>query len=451
MDNNVPSDQLKLRAFKRIRTESCVSDIQATRNYLNRIVSGLVSNAIENSAKKNQEIKIFVENQEFKNKRKNLHTRNKTEGQLYLTLFKKPSIDAFCDEVLEKAKEAENLNPEVLYEQVEHSKVELVQDDDGKKLAGYKISDYIGEGEYAKVKLVEKGREYFASKIFNDGVLKQTHQVETNDGDSVYTNPYEDFYREVAIMKLLDHPNLIKLKEVIFDKTKKKYYMIMDYCSKGEIMKFDEDLNIYFYPWKDDQEPLLDWQLEKILNHASRGLYYLHYNGITHRDIKPENLLLCDDFTLKLADFGQSHLLSDYRMSSRIMGTDYFNAPESITAEGPVDLKAADIWALGVTFYLIVFQEMPFQSENDSLFEDIMNFSLCFSEKREVSQDLKDVLTAMLEKDPQKRITAEELVKMPYINKAGIIEILTEPPICPSLSEIEEAVKPITQAMYSKF
>ena len=440
------SDDFKLKNFRRRGT---YSNFELSNNpvslYISQLAKGIVSRVIIDAEKyKNPEDLTKALNDGPHKGKRGKHARNNSFGSR--SLLKDQSIQSLYDKVIAHAKIDEaQTNEEIVYDKVEPSKAELVEDKEGKKLAGYSIQDFIGEGEQGKVKLLQKGRQWFASKIFSDGILKQSHLVETTDGDAVYTEPYEDFYREVAVMKKLNHANLIKLKEVLFDKKKKKYYMIMDYCSKGAIMDYDEETESFIYPWKEDKEPFTDSQLEKIINNSAQGLYYLHYHGIAHRDIKPQNLLLCEDFSVKLADFGQSHLLSDARTSSRRLGTDFFISPELLSSETKIDLKAADVWALGITFYLIIFGEFPLGNE-----EEGSESELKFGESREISEDLKDLLRKMLEKNPVIRIKAEEMIKHPFVERMGKVQEIEESPFCPSPSEIETAVKPMKQIMYSK-
>ena len=449
MEGFLESDAYPPRIFKRRSTFSILELSNPISLYIHQLAKDIISKAIQDAEKyKNPEDSKTL-NEGAQKRKRGRHLRSNSFGSS--SLLKDHSIQSLYDKVIAHAKIDETqTNEEIVYDIVEPSKAELVEDKEGKKLAGYSIQDFIGEGEQGKVKLLQKGRQWFASKIFSDGVLKQSHLVETTDGDAVYTEPYEDFYREVAVMKKLNHANLIKLKEVLFDKKKKKYYMIMDYCSKGSIMDYDEESDSYIYPWKEDKDPFTDSQLEKIINNSVQGLYYLHYHGIAHRDIKPQNLLLCEDFSVKLADFGQSHLLSDARTSSRRLGTDFFISPELLTCEAPIDLKAADVWSLGITFYLIIFCEIPFALDEDN--EDIENraYQLEFADSREISEDLKDLLRKMLEKNPAQRIKAEQMIKHPFVERMGKVQEIEEAPICPTPSEIETAVKPMKQIMYSK-
>lgn len=209
--------------------------------------------------------------------------------------------------------------------------------------------------------------------------------------------------KEIAIMKKLRHPHVIRLYEVIDDRMKEKIYMVMEYLGGGEVK------------WRDDKNrPVLTIsQTRRILRDAVLGLEYLHHQGIIHRDIKPANLLWTEDRRqVKIGDFGVSHfsyaqrlaaaggkgdkydpddpLLLDDSSLTRRAGTPSFLAPEIIyehtidfpsalasassiptvtttpilnSTDRPEITKSIDIWALGVTFYCLLFGTTPFVAD----------------------------------------------------------------------------------------
>ncbi|EKM78974.1 hypothetical protein AGABI1DRAFT_129239 [Agaricus bisporus var. burnettii JB137-S8] len=202
--------------------------------------------------------------------------------------------------------------------------------------------------------------------------------------------------KEIAIMKKLAHPNVVRLFEVIDDRMKEKVYMVMEYLGGGEIK------------WRNnhDMPTLTLQQTRRIIRDAVLGLEYLHYHGIIHRDIKPGNLLWTEDrHHVKIADFGVSHfsyaqrlaeagdeginpdeleaILMDESDLTRRAGTPAFLAPELIFEHfeeknrhyvvsslvpkfssrqpaKPRVTKSIDVWALGVTLYCLLFGETPF-------------------------------------------------------------------------------------------
>ncbi|PPQ92573.1 hypothetical protein CVT25_007265 [Psilocybe cyanescens] len=229
--------------------------------------------------------------------------------------------------------------------------------------------------------------------------------------------------REIAIMKKLRHPHVVRLYEVIDDRVQEKIYMVMEYLGGGEVKWRDENSN-----------PVLTVsQTRRILRDAVLGLEYLHHQGIIHRDIKPANLLWTEDRRqVKIGDFGVSHfsyaqrlaaaggkdvdndpsdpILLDESGLTRRAGTPSFLAPEVIyehthdvpgsislssTAlqsstslvstspaspiERPEITKSIDVWALGVTLYCLLFGTTPFVASQGSNSTHGSEFSLYIS------------------------------------------------------------------------
>jgi len=147
----------------------------------------------------------------------------------------------------------------------------------------------------------------------------------------------------------------------------------------------------------------------------------LHSRKIIHRDIKPENLLVSADDTVKIADFSVSICLEDERDDSqlkRTVGSPVFLAPELCASETPRIIgPAIDIWAAGVTLYFFVFGRPPFQGETEGqMYDNIKNNPVRFPKK--IDSDLKDLIEKLLQKDPKKRITIEQIKKHAWIKKA---------------------------------
>lgn len=139
--------------------------------------------------------------------------------------------------------------------------------------------------------------------------------------------------------------------------------------------------------------------------------YIVHSQGVVHRDIKPDNCLLTDDDTLKLVDFGVSEMFdkgSDMKIA-KSAGSPAFMAPELCEpAEGGVYGKPADIWSMGVTLYCLRFGQVPFRRDNlIDLYKAIAEQELDLP--NECQPQLADLFRRLLEKDPKKRITVEQL------------------------------------------
>lgn len=138
------------------------------------------------------------------------------------------------------------------------------------------------------------------------------------------------------------------------------------------------------------------------------ALDYLHNDqNIVHRDIKPQNIMIDEAGNPLLVDFGKSKLLSSVEedLTTSMEGTYTFLPPECCSFDTNLySMKKADIWALGITLYILTFNNFPFETGTTELdlMQKICDFSLCLS-GREISADLRHLLSMMLEKDPTKR------------------------------------------------
>lgn len=215
-------------------------------------------------------------------------------------------------------------------------------------------------------------------------------------------NPLYLIREEIAIMKKLNHPNLVSLLEVLDDPSEDSLYMVLEMCKKGVVMKvgMHEPAEPY------DPERCRTWFRDLIL-----GIEYLHAQGVVHRDIKPDNLLLTEDDVLKIVDFGVSELFekdSDF-MTTKSAGSPAFLPPElCVSAHGSVSGRAADIWSMGITLYCLYFGRVPFEKINPlELYESIRTDRVDLESAEE--DDFRDLLSRILEKDPNKRIKMAEL------------------------------------------
>lgn len=204
-------------------------------------------------------------------------------------------------------------------------------------------------------------------------------------------------------MKKLNHDNLVSLIEVLDDPSEDSLYMVLEYCKKGVIMKVGVDEKADPY----DEEACRCWFRDLIL-----GIEYLHAQGVVHRDIKPDNLLLTDDDVLKIVDFGVSEMFEkeSEMLTAKSAGSPAFLPPELCVAKhGGISGKAADIWSMGVTLYCLRFGCIPFERAGVlELYESIKKDSLCIASDS-CSDDLRDLIVKLLEKDPIKRIKMPEI------------------------------------------
>jgi calcium/calmodulin-dependent protein kinase kinase 2 len=224
---------------------------------------------------------------------------------------------------------------------------------------------------------------------------------------------------EIAIMKKLNHPNLVSLFEVLDDPEEDSLYMVLEMCKKGVVMKvgLHEDADPY------DDEKIRCWFRDMILGieyrmYTEQPSYrgsllnsQVHAQGIIHRDLKPDNCLITEDDVLKIVDFGVSEMFDkDTDMNTdKNAGSPAFMPPELCVAKhGHVSGRAADIWSMGITLYCLRYGRIPFHRDGIfELYEAIRNDIPDLGPDE--NTDFGDLMRRLLEKDPEKRIKMEEL------------------------------------------
>eukprot|EP01083_Nonionella_stella_P077355 211187_1 len=200
-------------------------------------------------------------------------------------------------------------------------------------------------------------------------------------------------------------------------------YIVTNYCAGGNLWKYIED---------SDEESHHEAAIQKIMKQMLCGLVFLHRNNMAHLDIKPDNIMFTSDNRIQLIDFGVSSVIPPLHKAGVLKGTPNFVAPEVI--EGFYD-KKADVWSIGVIFFMLRFGYPPFyigdadahetaaDSQHNELFDLIKKgfnpivkkgLGAWFPEEVSVSQSLKDLISSMLDKDLAKRLTAAECLAHPY-------------------------------------
>lgn len=206
---------------------------------------------------------------------------------------------------------------------------------------------------------------------------------------------------ELAIYKKLDHPNVVRLWEVLDDPDQDSLFMVFDLCENGSII----DIRL-----SGRTEPLPEELCRKYFSQLILGIEYLHESGVIHRDIKPENLLLSRDNTLKIVDFGVSSMFTsgnDQIKSSA--GSPAFMSPELINGDRPyISGRACDIWSMGVVLYCMCFGCLPFTG--DTILDVYTAIREATPEIPEgTDPDLHHLLLQLLSKDPDMRIKMPSL------------------------------------------
>ncbi|EXJ56656.1 CAMKK/CAMKK-META protein kinase [Cladophialophora yegresii CBS 114405] len=279
--------------------------------------------------------------------------------------------------------------------------------------------------EFSKARLRKRAQSHILRKPLSQrrrgalqGFNSPLHRGFGNDGDSK-SSPINLIKEEIAIMKKLNHPNLVSLIEVLDDPSEDSLYMVLEMCKKGVVMKVGLDERADPYP----DHVCRYWFRDLIL-----GIEYLHAQGVVHRDIKPDNCLVTEDDVLKVVDFGVSEMFAkdSEMLTAKSAGSPAFLPPELCVARhGDVSGRAADIWSMGVTLYCLKFGRIPFEkTQIFALYEAIKTEEPNLDE--EPNEDFRDLMRRILEKDPQKRIKMRELREHPWVTKKGEDTLLSE-------------------------
>uniref|UniRef100_A0A665U0T2 MAP/microtubule affinity-regulating kinase 3 n=1 Tax=Echeneis naucrates TaxID=173247 RepID=A0A665U0T2_ECHNA len=261
--------------------------------------------------------------------------------------------------------------------------------DEQPHVGSYRLLKTIGKGNFAKVKLARHtltGREV-AIKIIDKTQLNPTS--------------LQKLFREVSVMKLLNHPNIVKLFEVI--ETEKTLYLVMEYASGGEV--FD-----YLVAHGRMKEKEARAKFRQIVS----AVEYCHQKRIVHRDLKAENLLLDADMNIKIADFGFSN---EFTMGSKLdtfCGSPPYAAPELFQGK-KYDGPEVDVWSLGVILYTLVSGSLPFDGQNlKELRERVLRgkYRIPFY----MSTDCENLLKKLLVLNPGKRGNLQQVMKDRWMN-----------------------------------
>jgi calcium-dependent protein kinase len=217
---------------------------------------------------------------------------------------------------------------------------------------------------------------------------------------------------ELAILSQVDHPNIIRFHETYIDY--RYVHIVMELSEGGELF----EKIVEMHKFSEAQAASL---MKKILS----AVKHLHERGIVHRDLKPENFLFSDhsdDAEIKLIDFGLSkrfghiHEHDPLEKMHTIVGTPYYVAPEVL--KGNYDFSC-DVWSLGVILFIMLCGYPPFEGDNNKeIFKRVLTQDLEFdpADWTEISQQVKDLLCRMLEKDPLKRISIVDCLNHPWFN-----------------------------------
>ena len=265
----------------------------------------------------------------------------------------------------------------------------------------YEIKQKLGKGKFGLVKLGinKETKQKVAVKIMNK------NNMDSSDLELVRT--------EIEILKICQHPYIIKLYDVF--ENIDYIYIIMEHCAGGDLFSFIQKRNFML---KEEKVVVIMYKLCK-------AVYYVHSYGIAHRDIKPENVLLTsesEDADIRLLDFGLSKIVGPNQKCTEPYGTLTYCAPE-IILDKPY-LKTVDSWSLGVMTYLMLSGSLPFSGKDEhEIAKNVVYSKVDFERKpiwKEISKEAKDFICKLLEKDLRKRIEMKAALEHPWFKKFNL-------------------------------
>ncbi|KAE8853639.1 hypothetical protein HRS9122_00631 [Pyrenophora teres f. teres] len=283
----------------------------------------------------------------------------------------------------------------------------------------WQLGRTIGRGGCSRVRLVRHSGtgQYGAAKIISKATaekvraLSLANLIQSAEQDaSLYPDgkaiPF-GLEREICIMKLLDHPNIVRLYDIW--ENRDELYLIMEFVEGGELFSYIHE-----------QGGLIEIHTVHIFRQIIAALKYCHRINIHHRDLKPENILLDrDTMTVKLVDFGMAALQPEGKKLTTPCGSPHYAAPEVIKTIS-YDGAKADVWSCGVILFVLLTGRPPFNYSGDDrhlkhLFRDIAEAKYTMPDN--ISREAQDLIKRILVADPKRRISLEEIWDHPFLRK----------------------------------
>eukprot|EP00835_Amoeboradix_gromovi_P003072 NODE_191_length_15469_cov_0.243071.p4 type:complete len:510 gc:universal NODE_191_length_15469_cov_0.243071:10902-12431(+) len=267
-----------------------------------------------------------------------------------------------------------------------------------KRIGPYILGKTLGIGSTGRVKL---GMHY---KTKSRVAIKIVPKFPNKKGKSDDSSYFKKLEREITIMKLIRHDNIMTLHDVY--ETKDELFLVMELIEGGELFDYlvkkgrlgEEEARLFF------QQILL-------------GLDFCHRHLICHRDLKPENLLLDSNRNIKIADFGMARFQMDGKMLETSCGSPHYASPEIIKGikyDGP----PSDIWSCGVILYALLSGSLPFDDDNIRRLLAKVKAGV-YQIPEHISSSAQNLIERMLVIDPKKRITMDEIFYHPWFTNDG--------------------------------
>lgn len=293
-----------------------------------------------------------------------------------------------------------------------------------RKLGKYEVGRTIGEGTFAKVKFARNTEtgENVAIKVLAKSTILKHRMV-------------EQIKREISIMKIVRHPCIVRLHEVLASQT--KIYIIQEFVTGGELF----GKIVHLVRLSEDEARRYFQQLIDAIAHC-------HSKGVYHRDLKPENLLLDFQGNLKVSDFGLSALPQQgVELLYTTCGTPNYVAPEVLSSRG-YDGAAADVWSCGIILYVLMAGYLPFdEADLPTLYTKIKAAE--FSCPLWFSPGATSLIRNIIDPNPQTRIKIEGIKRDPWFRK-NYVAVRTKADEVVNLDDVRAVFDDIEDAFVSE-
>ena len=287
-----------------------------------------------------------------------------------------------------------------------------------KKIDNLILINLLGKGSFGEVYLSQKqdSNQLFATKKINKAIAD--------------TKMRRYFQYEIKILRILKHPNIVKLEEI--KETQNNYYIVMEYVNGGALSDYLKKYKLLY------QRPFPEEVVQYLMRQIVDALIYIHDKNVIHRDLKLENIMVSFDSEkdkeelnmmkakIKIIDFGFAIiLLSDDYLVKTAVGTMLYMEPQILEkfynqAKGDKSRgygKEADIWSLGCICYELFRGKYPFEAKNIKELFTKINFDGRYTIPKTASKEIYSFLDKMLQYDGKARLSASELINQPFLTK----------------------------------
>lgn len=263
-------------------------------------------------------------------------------------------------------------------------------------LKDFEIGKKLGQGKFGKVYLVRERKSKYvcALKVLNKKQLESYGMQ-------------KQLRREIEIQSRLRHRNILRLYTYFWDND--RIYLVLQFCPGGELYKVLRK-----------EKRFTEKRTARYIKQVMEAIMYCHSKNIIHRDLKPENLLLGYKDRVVIADFGWS-VHSHAQRRKTVCGTPDYLAPEILNVKHDDRCtydNAVDVWTIGILTYEMMFGDPPFYHDDMATsYRRIMKSPVTFPHKPRISPEAKELIYALLKKDPRARISLRDAIKHPWIKE----------------------------------